>query len=130
MGSLKDRSLVQCCLIYRPGSLSKVFLASGFATAGYADDNSGAYAFAHNSQYDVFINQIPDCLSRIKSWMDLYYLKLNETKTEIIVFGGKNFLKEKLCINGTFLNSGSCLRFTDTVKYQSNRCVLRQLYNI
>ena len=23
--------------------LSKVFLASGFATAGYADDNSGAY---------------------------------------------------------------------------------------
>jgi exonuclease III len=98
-------------------SLSKVFLASGFATAGYADDNSGAYAFAHNSQYDVLINQIPDCLSRIKSWMDLFSLKLNETKTEIIVFGGKNFLKEKLCIHGTFLNSGSCLRFTDTVKY-------------
>ena len=57
------------------------------------------------------------CLSRIKSWMDLFSLKLNETKTEIIVFGGKNFLKEKLCIHGTFLNSGSCLRFTDTVKY-------------
>ena len=81
---------------------------------GYADDNSGVYAFAHNSQYDVLINQIPDCVSRIKSWMDLYYLKLNETKTEIIVFGGKNCLKGKLC---TFLNSGSCLRFTDTVKY-------------
>ena len=48
--------------------------------------------------------------------MDLYSLKLNETKTEIIVFGGKTFLK-KLCINGTFLNSGSCLRITDTVKY-------------
>ena len=65
--------------------LSKVFLASGFATAGYADDNSGAYAFAHNSQYDVLINQVPDCLSRIKSWMDLYYLlKLNEIKTELL----------------------------------------------
>ena len=51
-----------------------VFLASGFATAGYADDNSGAYymSVAHNSQHDVhvLINQIPDCLSRIKSWPD------------------------------------------------------------
>ena len=76
------------------------------------------YVFAHNSQHDVLINQIPDCLSRIPSWMDLYsLLKLNEIKTEIIVLGGKNFLKEYLCINGTFLNSGRCLRFTDTVKY-------------
>ena len=49
--------------------------------------------------------------------MDLYSLKLNESKTEIIVFGGQSFLKEKLYINGTFLNSGGCLRFTDTVKY-------------
>ena len=78
--------------------------------------NSGAYAFAHNSQYDVLVYQIYDFLSRIKSWMDLYSLKLNETKTEMIVFGGKTFLK-KLCINGTFLNSGSCLRIADTVKY-------------
>ena len=38
--------------------------------------------------------------------MDLFSLELNETKTEIIVFGGKNFLKEKLCIHGTFLKGG------------------------
>jgi len=98
-------------------SLSKVFQSSGFANAGYADDNSGSLAFAHSSQYDVLINQIPDCMSKIKNWMDLYSLKLNESKTEIIVFGNNNFLKEKLCINGTFLNSGSCLRFVNTVKY-------------
>ena len=98
-------------------SISRVFVSSGFTTAGYADDNSGSCAFAHTSQYDILINQIPDCLSRIKSWMDLYSLKLNESKTEIIVFGGQSFLKEKLYINGTFLNSGGCLRFTDTVKY-------------
>ena len=39
--------------------------------------------------------------------MDLYSLKLNESKTEIIVFGSQSFLKEKLYIR--FLNSGSCL---------------------
>ena len=81
----------------------------------------------HNSQHDVhvLINQIPDCFSRIKSWMILYsLLKLNKIKTEIIVLGGENFLKEYLCINGTFLNSDTCLRFTDTVKYLGVPCVL------
>ena len=38
------------------------------------------------NQHDVLINQLPDCLSRIKSWMDLYsLLKLKKIKTEIIV---------------------------------------------
>ena len=36
---------------------------------------------------------------------------------EIIVFGSKSFLDTELSINGTFTNSGKCIRFNDIVKY-------------
>ena len=49
--------------------------------------------------------------------MDTHYLKLNETKTEIIVFGSNFFQNNKLDINGTFTNSGNCIRFNNIVKY-------------
>ena len=98
-------------------SISKVFASTGFTSVGYADDNSGLYVFAHHSQYDILMNEVPDCLSRLKSWMGLHFLKLNESKTKIIVFGNNSFLKSNLTIPGTFLNSCQCLRFTDTAKY-------------
>ena len=35
----------------------------------------------------------------------------------MIVFGSKSFLDAELSINGTFTNSGKCIRFNDIVKY-------------
>lgn len=98
-------------------SIAKVFARFGFSHHGYADDNTGSNSFNSLFQYNVLLESIPDLLSEIKDWMDNHYLKLNTLKTEIIVFGSKSFLDTELSINGTFTNSGECLRFNDIVKY-------------
>ena len=98
-------------------SIAKVFARFGFSHHGYADDNTGSNPFNSLFQYNVLLESIPDLLSEIKEWMDNHYLKLNTLKTEIIVFGSKSFLDTELSINGTFTNSGKCIRFNDIVKY-------------
>ena len=98
-------------------SIAKVFARFGFSHHGYADDNTGSNPFNSLFQYNVLLKSIPDLLSEIKEWMDNHYLKLNTLKIEIIVFGSKSFLDTELSINGTFTNSGKCIRFNDIVKY-------------
>ena len=48
--------------------------------------------------------------------MDYYFLKLNEDKTQIIVFGNP-FFRQSLSINGLFAHTGNCIRFSEHVKY-------------
>ena len=97
-------------------SISNVFSKCGFTSSGYADDNSGSCVFTSQFQYDVLISLIPVLLSNIKSWMDYHFLKLNEDKTQIIVFGNPYF-RQSLSIHGLFTHTGNCIRFDDHVKY-------------
>lgn len=97
-------------------SLSAVFSASGFSSSGYADDNSGLRVFTSAFQTQALTTSIADCLSNVKSWMDSHFLKLNESKSEIIVFGDEDF-KRSVNISGTFTNSGECIRFSQCIKY-------------
>ena len=59
----------------------------------YADDTQVYIAFdpteAHN-----FVGRIETCISEIKKWMNRNYLKLNDDKTEVILFGTKTKLKD------------------------------------
>ena len=48
--------------------------------------------------------------------MNSYFLKLNESKSEIIVFGDADF-QRSLNIHGMFTKSGDCIRFSDKIKY-------------
>ena len=98
-------------------SLALVFIACGFLSSGYADDNSGSRSFSVISEFETLVERIPTLLSMIKSWMDFHFLKLNEDKTEIIIFGNRAFLNRPAQIQGCFSTSGTCLRFSDTVKY-------------
>ena len=97
-------------------SISKVFSSAGFSSSGYADDNSGLCAFTHHTSYDVIMNNLPECFEKLRAWMNHHFLKINETKTEIIIFGSQSFLSSNI-INGTFLESGHCIRASDSVKY-------------
>ena len=97
-------------------SLSAVFSDSGFSSSGYADDNSGLRVFTSGFQTEALITSIADCLHNVKAWMDSYFLKLNENKSEIIVFGSEGF-QRSIHIKGAFTKSGECIRFSNCIKY-------------
>ena len=72
-------------------SLSHVFESEGFDSAGYADDNFGYRYFPASAQLNTLHDVVPHCLASIKSWTDAHLLKLNNTKTKVMVFGNQTF---------------------------------------
>ena len=70
---------------------------------GYADDHKIAFSFLAGNQSNVseVLAQLDSCLKDVITWMSTYKLKMNESKTEIIIYGTKQQL-DKLnidCIN-------------------------------
>jgi hypothetical protein len=96
--------------------IDKVFKNCGFMSASYADDNSALRTFASFNQFNTLYHDVPNCLHELKKYMALNHLKLNDTKTEIIVFGSPKF-KQQVSLHGTFLKSGECIRFANSAKY-------------
>jgi hypothetical protein len=66
-------------------SLSDVFSACKFNSLSYADDTSGYFAFAVESESSIN-DAVNKCMGNVKSWMDRHFLKLNQDKTQIIIF--------------------------------------------
>ena len=97
-------------------SLSNVFTTNGFNTLSYADDNSGYHVFSLSSQSQVFNDVIPECIDQLKIWMNRYFLKINEGKTKIIVFGRPVF-HINLSQTQVTLNNGETIMITDRIKY-------------
>ena len=93
-----------------------VFQKCEFLSSSYADDNSAMKSFAVFNQLHTLYQDIPNCLEKLKIYMIENHLKLNDSKTEVIVFGSSK-LKEQISLHGTFLKSGKCIRFNDNVKY-------------
>ena len=96
--------------------INKVFQNCGFLSSSYADDNSALMSFSLFNQFNVLYNDVPYCLERLKEYMLENHLKLNDGKTEIIVFGSPKF-KQQVTLHGTFLRSGGCIRFAETVRH-------------
>ena len=59
----------------------------------YADDSQFYLRFKLNS-LDHSLSKISDCVSDIRKWMAVNQLKLNDAKTELIVFGSKRNLDQ------------------------------------
>ena len=87
----------------------------GFNILGYADDHQILKSFKSKSQSEVLTVQLQYCFEVIKRWMNHFFLQLNDTKTQLIVFGPRNVLNE-LHINGVQLSSSTTIRFVSTVK--------------
>ena len=99
-------------------SLADVFSEAGFQTMSYADDNSGYQAFSLSSAHNILNESVPELLSRLSVWMKKYFLKLNEGKTKIIVFGSRFFkLNLSVSINNVTVENGKVIKFVDNVKY-------------
>ena len=97
-------------------SLSDVFAEAGFRSFGYADDNIGYQIFTASAQSEVFQVSVPNCISNVKSWMSTHFLKLNETKTKIIIFGSPSF-HDFLDSTSVFLHSGEEIDLVDSIKF-------------
>ena len=97
-------------------SLSNVFTSNNFNTLSYADDNSGYQVFSLSSESIVFNEFIPNCIAQVKLWMNDYFLKINESKTKIIVFGRPVFHRG-LETTSVTLNDGDIITTTNRIKY-------------
>ena len=99
--------------VYGKG-LIDVIKKSGFNASSFADDANGRLQFAINMQYSSTCVDIPRLLNNVQTFMRKHFLKMNNDKTEIMVFHPKLFSGK--IIQGVFLNR-ACVRFTGECKY-------------
>ena len=85
-----------------------------FTTHGYADDHQLYCSFSAHTQVYMLGPNITDLLTKVKHWMNTFFLKLNESKTNIIVFAPKRIEKD-ISINGLFMEN-ECIRFSNVVE--------------
>ena len=89
--------------------------SQGFEILGYADDHQISKSFNSCNQLDTLTIQLRECFRIIKKWMSRYYLQLNDTKTQIIVFGSRNVLSD-IHLGGINMTPSTTIRFVSTVK--------------
>ena len=95
-------------------SLPKVFTACSFKATSFADDTNGMKTFSLQFQYNIVKNDIPKCMAEVAHWMNIYFLKINPDKTEILLLFPRE-LRDQVVLKGTFIGE-QCIRFSSEVK--------------
>ena len=85
-----------------------------FSVEGYADDHQLLKQFNVLFQVEVLGDDLQKSFQAIDDWMSEYFLKLNATKTKIMIVAPPS-IREEILVNGTFIN-GKCIRFVDCAK--------------
>ena len=96
-------------------SLPEAFSCAGFDSMGYADDNLGLCVFPAFSKLSTLFSDVPACLSSIFQWTNSHFLKLNENKTHIMVFGNRSF-KDSVNLSGCLNSSSTLIPLTHSTK--------------
>ena len=84
---------------------------------GYVDDHTLKKSFAGSSRPNETntIHSLTDVTTVIKSWMDENKLKMNNDKTEFILFGSRQQLRKThttiLDVNSVFIDRSDCVRY-------------------
>ena len=77
--------------------------AQGIKFAGYADGTQNYMSFRPLTNLlepqIICISKLESCLADVRSWMQVNFLKLNESKTEFIIFGTRQQLNKVGTIN-------------------------------
>ena len=94
--------------------LIKVMQGLGFTIHGYADDHQILYSFQIDFQVAAIRRTIPQCLSFIADWMNRHFLKLNPSKSQVIVFCPKAD-SGQIAFDRLMLTDGSYLDISDEV---------------
>ena len=84
---------------------------------GFADDHAYKKGFPGNSRESEVdtIKDLEQCATRIKSWMDGNRLKMNDGKTEFIMFGSRCQLNK--CITHQININGVPVQRADVIRY-------------
>ena len=83
--------------------LGGICWAQGIKFAGYSGDTQNYMSFrplTNSLEPQItYISKLESCLADVRSWMQVNFLKLNESKTEFIIFGPKQQLNKVGTIN-------------------------------
>ena len=97
-------------------SIYKHIEVLGFSIKGFADDHQIYVSFSPEFQLHFLCQKIKSLMHLIENLMSYYFLKLNQSKTQIIVFGPESVCK-MITINGVFIeNDKTCVRFQNVVE--------------
>ena len=97
-------------------SIYKHIEGIGFSIKGFADDHQIYVSFSPEFQLHYLCQKIQLVMGLIEKLMNYYFLKLNQSKTQIIVFGPES-IRNMITINGVFIeNDKTCVRFKSIVK--------------
>jgi hypothetical protein len=94
-------------------SLPSFIEEQGFMSSLYADDTNARLQFALQFQLSNISVKVPNLIDQVGKWMTSYFLKINQTKTEIILFCPP-LMQSVPTIQGIFINDG-CIRFSTSV---------------
>jgi hypothetical protein len=78
---------------------------AGFGAHGYADDHQVSKIFSIDFQFEAIQHSIPRCLDIIAHWMKASFLKLNSSKSQVIIFAPPN-LADHIHIDQIKLSNG------------------------
>ena len=67
---------------------------AGFIAHGYADDHQVTKVFCVEFQFEAIRVAVPRCLDIVAHWMKASFLKLNASKSQIIIFAPKNLASQ------------------------------------
>ena len=95
-------------------NLIKFMENQGFTVHGYADDHQFLLAFQIDFQVAVVRSIIPRALDHIACWMNRHFLKLNPSKSQVIVFhpDSKN---QQVVFDLLMLSDGSYIKISSEV---------------
>ena len=85
-----------------------------FAIFGFADDHQLLKTFMPIFQVHALGEDIQNCFDVISKWMNEYFLRLNASKTKILIIMPPS-LSSTIVIRGTFINE-KCVRFVHSAK--------------
>ena len=82
---------------------------------GYADDHAIKKEFTPEKEENNTKDELETCLVEIKKWMDQNRLKMNDAKTEFILFGSRKMLAKcesgNIDCNGAVVKRSKCIRY-------------------
>ena len=95
-------------------SLYQYVEPTSFRIEGFADDHQLIKQFLISLQRKALGEDIVQCLNHIGTWMNEFFLKLNPSKTKILVIAPP-LIQSEIIIRGVFLEN-ECIRFVDSAK--------------